>query len=224
MGKKVITLKVLLKEKRVLRYIEEADRYMEKLGYTEHGLRHSKYVGETAGKILRELKYPERKAELAEIAGFLHDIGNVIHREHHAQFGALIAHQLLTELGMPIDEVIEVAQAIGNHHEEDGIPTGALTSALIIADKSDVHRERVRKEKFDIKTDIHDRVNYSAKKSNVIVFPEKKVIRFDIEIDTKISPVMEYFEIFLQRMIVASMAAKNLGQKFELFINNTKML
>ncbi|MEN3046927.1 MAG: HD domain-containing protein [Candidatus Hydrothermales bacterium] len=224
MGKRVITLRDLLKEKKILKYIEEADRYMEKLGYTEHGLRHAKYVGETAGKILRELGYPERTVELAEIAGFLHDIGNVIHREHHAQFGALIAHQLLAELGMPVDEIIEVSQAIANHHEEDGVPTSVLTSAVIIADKSDVHRERVRKEKSNIKTDIHDRVNYSAKRSSVIVIPEKKVIRFDIEIDTKISPVMEYFEIFLQRMIIASIASKNLGQKFELYINNTKML
>ncbi len=221
---KRITLKEILKNERVTRYIEEADRYLEKLGYTEHGIRHSKYVGKTAGRILRELNYPERRAELAEIAGFLHDIGNVIHRDHHAQFGALIAHQILTEMDMPLDEVIEITQAIGNHHEEDGIPAKDITSALIIADKSDVHRERVRKKNSNIKTDIHDRVNYSAKKSRVIVFPEKKIIRFDIEINTRISPVLEYFEIFLQRMIIASMAAKNLGQKFELFINGTKML
>lgn len=219
-----ITLRELLKNYRVIKYIEEADRYLEKLGYTEHGLRHSKYVGKTAGRILRELSYPERRAELAEIAGFLHDIGNVIHRDHHAQFGALIAHQILTEIGMPLEEVIEITQAIGNHHEEDGIPAKDITSALIIADKSDVHRERVRKKNSDIKTDIHDRVNYSAKRSRVIIFPERKIIRFDIEINTKISPVLEYFEIFLQRMIIASMAAKNLGQKFELFINGTKML
>ncbi|MEO0295722.1 MAG: HD domain-containing protein [candidate division WOR-3 bacterium] len=221
---KKITLKELLKNEKVIKYIEEADRYLEKLGYTEHGLRHAKYVGKTAGRILRELSYPERRAELAEIAGFLHDIGNVIHRDHHAQFGALIAHQILSEMDMPLEEVIEIAQAIGNHHEEDGIPAKDITSALIIADKSDVHRERVRKKNSDIKTDIHDRVNYSAKSSKVIVFPDRKIIRFDIEINTRISPVLEYFEIFLQRMIIASMAAKNLGQKFELFINGTKML
>ncbi|MEO0254477.1 MAG: HD domain-containing protein [candidate division WOR-3 bacterium] len=221
---KRITLKELLKNEKVIKYIEEADRYLEKLGYTEHGLRHAKYVGKTAGRILRELSYPERRAELAEIAGFLHDIGNVIHRDHHAQFGALIAHQILSEMDMPLEEVIEIAQAIGNHHEEDGIPAKDITSALIIADKSDVHRERVRKKNSDIKTDIHDRVNYSAKSSKVIVFPDRKIIRFDIEINTRISPVLEYFEIFLQRMIIASMAAKNLGQKFELFINGTKML
>ncbi|MEO0280171.1 MAG: HD domain-containing protein [candidate division WOR-3 bacterium] len=221
---KRITLKELLKNEKVIKYIEEADRYLEKLGYTEHGLRHAKYVGKTAGRILRELSYPERRAELAEIAGFLHDIGNVIHRDHHAQFGALIAHQILSEMDMSLEEVIEIAQAIGNHHEEDGIPAKDITSALIIADKSDVHRERVRKKNSDIKTDIHDRVNYSAKSSKVIVFPDRKIIRFDIEINTRISPVLEYFEIFLQRMIIASMAAKNLGQKFELFINGTKML
>lgn len=221
---KRITLKELLKNEKVIKYIEEADRYLEKLGYTEHGLRHAKYVGKTAGRILRELSYSERRAELAEIAGFLHDIGNVIHRDHHAQFGALIAHQILSEMDMSLEEVIEIAQAIGNHHEEDGIPAKDITSALIIADKSDVHRERVRKKNSDIKTDIHDRVNYSAKSSKVIVFPDRKIIRFDIEINTRISPVLEYFEIFLQRMIIASMAAKNLGQKFELFINGTKML
>jgi len=221
---KKITLKDLMRNKKTLKYIREADEYLEKIGYTEHGLRHAKYVGKTAGRILRELKFPERRAELAEIAGFLHDIGNVIHRDHHAQFGALIAHEILLEMGMNLDEVIEIIHAIGNHHEEDGIPVKDITAAVIIADKSDVHRTRVRRRHADIKKDIHDRVNYSARKSKVITIPNKNVIKFDIEINTKISPVMEYFEIFLQRMIIASKAAKSLGQKFELFINGTRML
>ncbi len=221
---KRIKIMDLMRNEKALKYIIEADKYLEKIGYTEHGLRHAKYVGKTAGRILRELKFPERRAELAEIAGFLHDIGNVINREHHAQFGALIAHEILLEMGMPLEEVIEITQAIGNHHEEDGIPVKDITCALIIADKSDVHRKRVRVREANIKSDIHDRVNYSARKSRVLLFPEKKIIRFNIEINTKISPVMEYFEIFLERMIIASKAAKNLGQKFELFINGTKML
>ncbi len=222
--KKVITLKDIVKNEKIIRYIKEVDRYLEKIGYTEHGTRHALYVARTAGKILKELSYPKRRWELAEIAGFMHDIGNVIHRDHHAQFGALITHQILLDMGMPLEEVIEITQAIGNHHEEDGIPVKDITAALIIADKSDVHRSRVRTKHRNLKKDIHDRVNYSATKSRVIILPDKKIIKFDIKINTKISPVMEYFEIFMTRMLVASRAAKILGQKFELFINGTKML
>jgi metal-dependent HD superfamily phosphatase/phosphodiesterase len=219
----VLTLDILLKDEEVLSYIKAADKHLEALGYTEHGLRHATYVGKRAGEILRKLKYDERTCKIAEFAGLLHDIGNAINRDKHALTGAILAYNLLLKKGFPLSDALEVAMAIGNHHEEEGGPVSPACAALIIADKSDVHRERVRERK-DIRNDIHDRVNYSAKSSKVIVYPKKKKITFDIEIDTKISPVFEYFEIFMERMLIASKAAKYLGLKFELIINGTKML
>jgi metal-dependent HD superfamily phosphatase/phosphodiesterase len=162
-------------------------------------------------------------AELAEIAGYLHDVGNLINREYHAQTGAVIAYKLLEELGMDYEELAEVMMAIGNHHEEDGTPVSPVAAALILADKSDVHRSRVRPI-GNIEEDIHDRVNYAATFSKIIVDREKKIITYKIEIDTDIAPVMEYFQIFLSRMLIASKAAKRLGCKFELIINDTKMI
>ena len=219
----MIDLDFLLNDKEVLSYINAADKHLEVLGYTEHGLRHAKYVAKTAGEILRKLSYEERICRIAEFAGLLHDIGNAINRDKHALTGALLAYNLLLKKGVPLEDALDVAMAIGNHHEEEGIPVSSACAALIIADKSDVHRERVRKRK-DIVNDIHDRVNYSAKSSEVIIYPKRKKITFNIQIDTKISPVFEYFEIFMERMLVASKASKYLGLKFELVINGTKML
>lgn len=219
----MITLESLLNDEEILRYINAADKHLEALGYTEHGIRHASYVAKTAGEILRKLEYDERICRIAEFAGLLHDIGNIINRDKHALTGAILAQNLLLKKGLPIEDALEVAMAIGNHHEEEGSPVSPSAAALIIADKSDVHRERVRK-RHDIRNDIHDRVNYSAKFSKVIVYPRRKKITFDIEIDTKISPVFEYFEIFMGRMLIASKASKYLGLKFELIINGTKML
>jgi putative nucleotidyltransferase with HDIG domain len=204
--------------------IKSADAQLAALGYTEHGIRHVTWVAKRAGYILRELKYPERTAELAEIAGFLHDIGNAINREHHAQTGAILAYEILKEMGMKFEEIIEVVRAIGNHHEEDGLPATPVSAALILADKADVHRSRVRPI-GDIKSDIHDRVNYAAISSKVIVKNEGAIrnIIYDITIDTQIAPVMEYFQIFLSRMLIASKAAKTLDAAFSLYINKTKM-
>ncbi len=218
----MITVQILRENPRILALIERAKNNLVKLGYTEHGLRHVSNVSRDAGAILRELGYPERDVRLAEIAGFLHDMGAAINRNQHEQTGAILAMQVLEELGMPFDEVLDVATAIGNHHEETGEPVTEITAALILADKIDVHRSRVVQQ--DIAHDIHDRVNYAATSSKVEVDPEKKVIRYMIDIDTQIAPVMEYFEIFTDRMIIARKAANALGCVFQLWINNTRML
>jgi len=213
----------LVKHPKILKLIESADAQLASLGYTEHGLRHTSWVSKHAGIILRALGYPQRTVELAEIAGLLHDIGNLVNREAHAQTGAVLAYQVLTELGLPFEEAVEIMRAIGNHHEEDGLPATPISAALILADKADVHRSRVRPI-GDIRGDIHDRVNYAAISSKVVVktLPER-VIVYDLSIDTEIASVMEYFQIFLSRMLIAAKAAKVLDAKFELYINNTKM-
>lgn len=217
-----ITLKEVKANPKVHLLIQKADDNLAALGYTEHGFRHLSVVARWAGMILRELKFPERKAELAEIAGYLHDIGNVFNRDHHAQTGAILAYEILTEMGMSLDEVVEVVRAIGNHHEEDGFPVSEIAAALILADKADVHRSRVRPI-GDIRQDIHDRVNYAATNSEIQVDPERRVVQYRIEIDTAIAPVMEYFQIFLSRMLIASKAARVLGCEYELYVNGVKM-
>lgn len=217
-----ITLKEVKNNPKVRFLIQKADDNLAALGYTEHGFRHLSIVSQWSGKILRELRFPERKIELAEIAGYLHDIGNVINREHHAQTGAMLVYDILTEMGMGLEEVVEIIRAIGNHHEEDGYPVSEVAAALILADKADVHRSRVRPI-GDIHQDIHDRVNYAATHSHIDVDTEKRLIQYRIEIDTQIAPVMEYFQIFLDRMLIASKAAKVLGCDYELYVNGVKM-
>ncbi|OYD13726.1 phosphohydrolase [candidate division WOR-3 bacterium JGI_Cruoil_03_44_89] len=219
----MISLGDVKKNKTVKTYIKKANETLGVIGYTEHGERHSHIVSRDARKILKELGRDERLCELAAIAGCLHDIGNVISRDSHAQTGAIIAHMILTQMDMDINDVAEVIAAIGNHHEEDGLPVSDVTAALILADKADVHRSRVRNPKF-IKFDIHDRVNYSTESSTLRVERENKVISLDIAIDTGISSVMEYFEIFLSRMTVSRKAADFLGCRFNLIINGGKMI
>ncbi len=217
-----ITLKEVKANPKVQMLIQKADDNLAALGYTEHGFRHLSVVARWAGGVLRELRFPERKAELAEIAGYLHDIGNVVNRDHHAQTGAMLAYGILTEMGMSLEEVVEVVRAIGNHHEEDGYPVSEIAAALILADKADVHRSRVRPI-GDIRQDIHDRVNYAATDSRIEVDPDRRIIQYRIQIDTQIAPVMEYFQIFLDRMLIASKAAKVLGCEYELYVNGVKM-
>lgn len=204
-------------------FIEKADKQLGVIGYTEHGERHANLVASIASNILKRLKRPERVAELAAIAGYLHDIGNVINRQCHAQSGALIVSGVLKELDMSVDEVAEVIAAIGNHHEEQGQSVSDVSAAVILADKSDVHRTRVRGTGM-IKLDIHDRVNFAAKNSFLRVVEKKKLISLEVTIDTTISQVMEYFEIFLSRMLVSRKAASFLSCSFELVINGNKML
>lgn len=207
----------------VLPYLHAANMHLKMLGYTEHGLRHAGMVGYLAANVLTRLGYPARQVELASIAGLLHDIGNLINREMHGQTGALLAKDILVDLGMPIMEVIDVMGAIGNHEEERGHAISPIAAALILADKADVHRSRVHTEDMAL-FDIHDRVNYAATHSLLRVIPETKRISLEITIDTSIASVMDYFEIFLSRMIMCRRAAEFLGCRFGLEINDSMLL
>lgn len=203
-------------------FVRMADAALEQIGYTEHGERHVSLVARIAFNVLRRLGHPERDCELAAIAGYLHDIGNAVNRDHHAQTGAVMAMQLLSDLGLPEAELLTVMGAIGNHHENDGEPVSAVAAAVIMADKSDVHRTRVRNPDM-IKFDIHDRVNYAVEKSFLNVDEEKKLITLELTIDTAISQVMEYFEIFMTRMMASRKAAIVLGCQFHLTVNNNRL-
>jgi len=219
----IVTFDNVRQNPKVVIYLQKADEYMEAIGYTEHGKRHAGIAAKIAGEILRKLNYSQREAELASIAAYLHDIGNLVNRSDHAQTSAIIAHNLLTDMGMDYTEITDIMAAIGNHEEERGDPVSPTAAATIIADKSDVHRSRVRTPDM-IKFDIHDRVNYAVEHSLVKIIPEDRKISYILQIDTKISQVMEYFEIFMSRMIMSNRAAKYLKCDFELIINDTKLL
>lgn len=220
---KIVTIEELKKNPQVKSLITKSDEYLGVIGYTEHGERHATLSANIAYNIMQRLKKSEKKANLAAISAYLHDIGNVINRDYHAQTGAIIAYNILLNIGMPIDDVMEVVAAIGNHDEKDGQPISDICAAVILADKSDVHSSRVRNLEM-IRQDIHDRVNYAAKSSFLRVDPEKKTISLEIKIDTSVSQVMEYFEIFLSRMVVCRRAAEFLKMKFELEINGQRLL
>ena len=192
------------------------------LGFTDHSTAHCALVAERAADILRALDYDEHTIELAKIAGFMHDIGNAINRSHHAEYGAILAYELLKELEMSIEDRLTIVSAIGNHDEKDGVAVDAVTAALIIADKTDVRRSRVvsSKEKFD----IHDRVNYAVTDADVLVDKENSTITLMLEIDETICTMYEYFEIFLGRMEMSRKAANVLGSKFKLTVNGSKVL
>lgn len=220
----MIALKEVKENEEVKALIKAADFYLERIGYTEHGSRHAEVCSQRARYLLKTLGYDKEKVELAAIASYLHDIGNVINREGHSQSGALIASDVLRELGMNMENVIKVMAAIGNHEEtEAGLPITSIAAAVILADKSDVHRSRVKQTERS-KFDIHDRVNYAVLASHLIVDKNKKIITLKLKIDTKFSAIMEYFEIFLKRMILMRKATETLKCKFELVINNVKML
>lgn len=219
----MIKLSDVIENETVKIYLKKADEFLGIIGYTEHGKRHAKRVASTAERILRELNKKEKVISLGGIAGYLHDIGNVINRVNHAQNGAVITHSILSDIGMEVKDIAEVIAAIGNHHEEEGIPVSDIAAALILSDKSDVHRSRVRNPEF-VKFDIHDRVNYATTKSVLDIERNNKKIIFNLTIDTSIAPVMEYFEIFLSRMIISRRAADFLNCKFELIINGTKII
>jgi len=204
-------------------YIAQADASMEALGFTEHSFAHVTKVAEIAGRILEALGYPERTVELAKIAGYLHDIGNVVNRVDHSQSGAVMAFRILDRMEFPPEEIATIVTAIGNHDEGTGVPVNAVAAALIIADKSDVRRSRVRK-KEDIEDDIHDRVNYAVTSAALEVNPEEKYIQLNIKVDTELSPVMEYFEIFTKRMLMCRKAAQKLGLAFQLVINDLRLV
>jgi metal-dependent HD superfamily phosphatase/phosphodiesterase len=204
-------------------YIQLADQFTGQLGFTEHGFRHANLVGHISYNILSRLGYEPHIAELGAIAGYLHDIGNVVSRHNHPQTSALIVLPILTELGMETSDIGMVIGAIGNHEEEMGHAVSPVSAAVVIADKSDVHHSRVRKD-AEIEFDIHDRVNASAKHSFVRVDAELKTVTLELEIDTEISDVLEYFEIFLSRMMMCRRAAEGLGCKFRITVNGASLL
>jgi len=218
----IVTFDSVRENPRVKIYVRKSDEALAEIGYTEHGERHVGLVAHIGYNILKRLGYPERDAELAAIAGYLHDVGNTVNRENHAQTGAVMAMQLLTEMGMPDLEIVRVMGAIGNHHENDGDPVSPVAAAVILADKSDVHRTRVRNPDM-IKFDIHDRVNYAVEKSFLNVNEGDKQITLELTIDTGISQVMEYFEIFMTRMLACRKAAKFLGTAFGLTVNGNRL-
>ncbi len=204
-------------------YILKADEALSALGYTEHSLPHATVVAQKAGDLLQVLDYEDRAVELCRIAGFLHDIGNMVNRSEHSQSGAILAFRLLDKMGFSAEEIATVVSAIGNHDEGTGVPVNATAAALILADKSDVRRSRVRAgaEECD---DIHERVNYSVTKATLAPDVKEKTVALHLTVDPKIASVMEYFEIFMERMLLCRKAAETLGLTFTLFINEQKML
>lgn len=219
----MVTFEMIKKDPAIKTYIAEADKSLEALGYTEHSFAHVCAVAERAASLLAWLGYDERTVELAKIAGYLHDIGNIVNRVDHSQSGALISFRLLDKYGMDAKEISEIVTAIGNHDEGTGVPVSAIAAALILGDKSDVRRTRVRNS--DVSSfDIHDRVNYSATSSELILSRDKKSVTLKLNIDTEISSIMDYFEIFLVRMKLCRSAANKLGAEFKLCINEQQFI
>ena len=204
-------------------YIRHADMSLSALGFTEHSFAHVTIVAEKAGYILQTLGYDKRLVELAKIAGYLHDIGNLVNREEHSQSGAIIAFRILDHLNFPPEEVGLIVTAIGNHDEGTGVPVSPLAAALILADKSDVRRNRVRNQDKST-VDIHDRVNYSVKKAELKINEAHTIIKLKLSVDTRYGSVMDYFEIFMQRMILCRKAAEKLGLQFKLMINEQQLI
>lgn len=204
-------------------YIRMGNELLGVLGFTEHSFAHVTKVSEMAAEILTQLNYSEREIELARIAGYIHDIGNVINRVEHAQSGAIMAFNILTKMGMEPEEIAAVVGAVGNHDEDAGIPVSPISAALILADKTDVRRSRVRN-KDNSKFDIHDRVNYAVERSRVVIDAEQRTLTLKMKVDTQICSLMDYFEIFLVRMLMCKRAAQYLEIKFELKANGVKLI
>lgn len=204
-------------------YIEEADKALATLGFTEHSYAHVTKSAVSAAMILTRLGYPEREVELAKIAGYMHDIGNVVNRIDHAQSGAMLAFRILDHMGMEAAEIAKVISAIGNHDESTAAAVNPIAAALILADKTDVRRTRVRNRDFST-FDIHDRVNYAVEASELGFSEDGKALALELTLDTSICPVMDYFEIFLQRMLLCRKAADYLKTSFELLINGQRVL
>lgn len=204
-------------------YISKADESLVALGFTEHSFPHVCQVASSCKYIMETLGYPEREVELCRIAAYLHDIGNLVNRVDHSQSGAVMAFRILGEMGMPAGEIAEIVTAIGNHDEGTGKPVSPMAAALILADKSDVRRSRVRNQ--DASTfDIHDRVNYSVKKAELKINESHTLIKLKLSVDTHYGSVMDYFEIFMQRMILCRKAAEALGLQFRLMINEQQLI
>ena len=204
-------------------YIRKADESLRALGYTEHSFAHVTKVAETAGEILATFGYSAHDVELVKIAGYLHDIGNLVNRVEHSQSGAVMAFRILDKLGMDAEDIADIVTAIGNHDEGTGTPVNAISAALFLADKSDVRRSRVRN-MDPASFDIHDRVNYSVDESKLELDPSAGEIRLRLHIDTAYSAVADYFEIFLTRMLLCKKAAEKLRQRFRLIINGQSLM
>ena len=219
----MITFEDIKNDEEIKILIEDTERQLMELGYTEHGYRHLGIVSSTSERILKELGYPARTCELAKVAGYMHDIGNLVNRVDHSQSGAVMAFRILDNLGFDADEIAMIVSAIGNHDEGNGMPVSPLAAALILADKADVRRNRVRN--IDVnKFDIHDRVNYSVKKTELKINEAKTIIKLKLSIDTHYGSVMDYFEIFMERMILCRKAADTLGLQFKLIINEQQLI
>jgi uncharacterized protein len=216
-------LEQIRKHERTSTFIVAADEFLASQGFTEHGFRHANLVGHIAFNVLTHLGHDDHTAELGAAAGYLHDVGNVVSRAQHGQSSAWLAFDLLKELDVPAADMAQIMSAVGNHEEEYGVAVGPVAAAVILADKSDVHRSRVRKD-APIEMDIHDRVNYAVESSFLRVDPDDRTITLELEIDTQISHVLEYFEIFLERMIMCRRAGRTLGCDFKITVNDVQML
>ena len=219
----MVTYEALRRDAAVNTYITRADESLSALGFTEHSFPHVCRVAEVAGQVLNALGYDSHQIELAKIAAYLHDIGNLVNRVDHSQSGAVMAFRILDHMDMDAADVATVVTAIGNHDEGTGVPVNAVAAALILADKSDVRRSRVRNQD-PASFDIHDRVNYSVERSELRILPEEKVARLELTVDTHFSSVMDFFEIFLKRMLLCRRAAERLGVTFQLTINGQQVV
>ena len=219
----MITLEDVKKNEEVEAFVRASQKQLEALGYTEHSYRHIGIVSKRTEEIIRKLGYDERTIELGKIAGYLHDIGNCVNRVDHAHTGAILAYNILKEMGMSAEERTEIMMAIGNHDENTGTAVSNISAALILADKSDVHRDRVVNTNMST-FDIHDRVNYAVTDANLEVNEKTRTVTLNLTIDTQICPVLDYFQIFMDRTMMSKYAAKFLHIWFELVINGTKLL
>lgn len=219
----MVTFEKIKNNEAINTYIRKADQTLSELGFTEHNFAHVGIVAENASYIMETLGYSEREVELVKIAAYLHDIGNLVNRVDHSQSGAVMAFRILDNLHMPAEEICDIVAAIGNHDEGTGRPISPMAAALILADKSDVRRSRVRNN--DPATfDIHDRVNYSVKKAELKINENHTLIKLKLSVDTRYGSVMDYFEIFMNRMVLCRKAAERLGLQFKLMINEQQLI
>ncbi len=216
-----MTLQEIKQNESIRALVRAGNQYLEAMGYTDHGPRHVGYVSDTAQRVLHSLGYDSHTVELAAIAGWVHDVGNAINRHNHGANGAILLYPVLREMGMPIEDVVSIITAVGNHEEHNGFISNPISAALAIGDKSDAHKSRVRDGKPD-PTDIHDRVNFAIQQNKVTIDPVNKVIRQELTMDDS-SSVMEYLTIYLERIQMCEAAADFLGQRFQLFINGAQV-
>ena len=219
----MLTYETVSQSKTIRTYITRADESLAALGFTDHSFSHVIHVARSAGYIMQTMGYDDRTVELAKIAGYLHDIGNLVNRKDHSQSGAVMAWSILNDMGCDPEEIATIVTAIGNHDEGTGVPVNPVAAALILADKADVRRSRVRN-KDEASFDIHDRVNYSVQESSMSINEEKTQVKLELKVDTKYGSVMDYCEIFMGRMILCRQAARTLGLEFKLIINGQHLI